>query len=178
MRRALLRPPDGGLSLVQRSVLSGKDSAAAGESGHGRTRDYLESAQQRQDPSDLEESLLRGRLCLRSHGGANGGEEGRAKQVARYRKPQQEWKLLLPEHHEGYICWEEYLENQQRLQANVIQSKGETGGAAKRGGALLSGCCVAEDALESCKSPTAAMAVVYRATSVAAIVEDAARVAV
>ena len=66
-------------------------------------------------------------------------EEGRARQGSRYRKPQNEWKVLLVGHHPGYISWEEYLENQQRLEANVASYEGESSGAAKLGGALLSG---------------------------------------
>jgi DNA invertase Pin-like site-specific DNA recombinase len=66
-------------------------------------------------------------------------EEGRARQSSRYRKPQKEWKVLLIGHHPGYISWEEYLENQQRLEANVAMYEGEGSGAAKLGAALLSG---------------------------------------
>jgi Recombinase/Recombinase zinc beta ribbon domain len=66
-------------------------------------------------------------------------EDGRARQSSRYRKPQNEWKVLLIGHHPGYISWEEYLENQQRLEANVAMYEGEGSGAAKRGAALLSG---------------------------------------
>jgi len=66
-------------------------------------------------------------------------EEGRARQSSRYRKPQNEWKVLLLGHHPGYISWEEYLENQQRLEANVALYEGEGSGAAKLGAALLSG---------------------------------------
>lgn len=66
-------------------------------------------------------------------------EEGRARQGSRYRKPQNEWKVLLIGHHPGYISWEEYLENQQRLEANVAMYEGEGSGAAKLGAALLSG---------------------------------------
>ncbi len=66
-------------------------------------------------------------------------EDGRARQHSRYRKPQKEWKVLLAEHHSGYISWEEYLENQRRLEANVAWSDGEGSGAAKLGPALLSG---------------------------------------
>jgi DNA invertase Pin-like site-specific DNA recombinase len=66
-------------------------------------------------------------------------EEGRARQGSRYRKPQNEWKVLLLGHHPGYISWEEYLENQQRLEANVALYEGEGSGAAKSGAALLSG---------------------------------------
>ena len=66
-------------------------------------------------------------------------EEGRARQSSRYRKSHSEWKVLLIGHHPGYISWEEYLENQRRLEANVASYEGEGSGAAKRGAALLSG---------------------------------------
>ena len=66
-------------------------------------------------------------------------EDGRARQHSRYRKPQKEWKVLLVDHHSGYISWEEYLENQQRLEANVAWGDSEGSGAAKLGSALLSG---------------------------------------
>jgi DNA invertase Pin-like site-specific DNA recombinase len=66
-------------------------------------------------------------------------EEGRARQRSRYRKPQNEWKVLLMDHHPGYISWEEYVENQKRLEANVAWAGGEGSGAAKAGSALLSG---------------------------------------
>jgi hypothetical protein len=33
-------------------------------------------------------------------------------------QPQNEWKILLVDHHSGYISWEEYLENQRRLEGN------------------------------------------------------------
>jgi DNA invertase Pin-like site-specific DNA recombinase len=66
-------------------------------------------------------------------------EDGRARHQSRYRKPQNEWKVLLVDHHPGYISWEEYLENQTRLEANVAWGDGESSGAAKVGSALLSG---------------------------------------
>jgi DNA invertase Pin-like site-specific DNA recombinase len=66
-------------------------------------------------------------------------EDGRARQDSRYRKPQNEWKVLLIGHYPGYISWEEYLENQQRLEANVANYEGNGSGAAKLGAALLSG---------------------------------------
>ena len=39
-------------------------------------------------------------------------EDGRARAQSRYRKPQNEWKVLLVDHHSGYISWGEYLDNQ------------------------------------------------------------------
>ena len=46
---------------------------------------------------------------------------------------------MLVDHHPGYISWEEYVENQKRLEANVAFAGGEGSGAAKAGAALLSG---------------------------------------
>jgi DNA invertase Pin-like site-specific DNA recombinase len=66
-------------------------------------------------------------------------EDGRARHQSRYRKPQNEWKVLLIDHHPGYISWEEYLENQRRLETNVAWGDGEGSGAAKSGTAMLSG---------------------------------------
>lgn len=66
-------------------------------------------------------------------------EQGRARQATRYRKPQSEWKVLITDHHSGYISWEEYLQNQQQLDANSMCGDREGSGAARSGPALLSG---------------------------------------
>jgi len=66
-------------------------------------------------------------------------EDGRARQGTRRKKPHGEWKVLIADSHAGYIEWDEYLRNQGMLEANVIMHKDETGGAAKKGTALLSG---------------------------------------
>lgn len=66
-------------------------------------------------------------------------EQGRARQATRYRKPQSEWKVLIKEHHSGYISWEEYVQNQHQLDSNAMCGDGEGSGAAKAGAALLSG---------------------------------------
>src|SRR2546426_4472201 len=65
-------------------------------------------------------------------------EQDRARQGSRYRKPQSEWKVLITDHHSGYISWEEFVQNQQQLDANAMCA-GEGSGAAKTGAALLSG---------------------------------------
>jgi hypothetical protein len=66
-------------------------------------------------------------------------EDGRARHSSRYRKPHKDWKVLVIDHHPGYISWEKYLENQQRMEANVASYERESSGAAKLGAALLSG---------------------------------------
>ena len=52
--------------------------------------------------------------------------------------PLQEWSVCLPEHHPGYVSWAEYLATRERLRANV-RPRGEGGGAAREGAALLQG---------------------------------------
>ena len=52
--------------------------------------------------------------------------------------PLEQWSVCLPEHHPGYVSWEQYLATRERLRANV-RPRGEGGGAAREGGALLQG---------------------------------------
>jgi excisionase family DNA binding protein len=52
--------------------------------------------------------------------------------------PLGEWSVCLPEHHPGYVSWPEYLQTRERLRANV-RPRGEGGGAAREGAALLQG---------------------------------------
>jgi DNA invertase Pin-like site-specific DNA recombinase len=50
----------------------------------------------------------------------------------------EQWSVCLPEHHPGYVSWPEYLQTRERLRANV-RPRGEGGGAAREGAALLQG---------------------------------------
>jgi DNA invertase Pin-like site-specific DNA recombinase len=52
--------------------------------------------------------------------------------------PLEQWSVCLPEHHPGYVTWEEYLATRDRLRANV-RPRGEGGGAAREGVALRQG---------------------------------------
>ncbi len=63
----------------------------------------------------------------------------RPSQAGRGKRPMEEWKVLLHEHHEGYITWEQYLHHQRVLEANVARGDGSSPGAARNGAALLSG---------------------------------------
>ena len=55
------------------------------------------------------------------------------------RAPREEWHVCIEDHHPGYISFERYLANQQRLRANWRPPRGEGGGAAREGRALLGG---------------------------------------
>ena len=52
--------------------------------------------------------------------------------------PIEQWSVCLPEHHPGYVSWEQYLATRERLRQNV-RARGEGGGAAREGQALLQG---------------------------------------
>lgn len=65
-------------------------------------------------------------------------QDGRVKRTGRRCKPREQWKLFIPDHHSGYITWDEFLENQRILEANRTM-KDQPSGAAKRGPALLVG---------------------------------------
>ena len=58
--------------------------------------------------------------------------------ISQVKTPIAEWRVLITEHHPGYVTWEQYLETQQRLLANA-RPTGQGGGAAREGSALLQG---------------------------------------
>ena len=68
--------------------------------------------------------------------------EGRARKTAGHDVPRDQWEVLIPDHHAGYISWDTYLKNQEIIEANAGM-RGDVGtsqpGAAKSGPALLSG---------------------------------------
>lgn len=67
-------------------------------------------------------------------------ENGRArKSGTRAYKPQEQWKVLLRENHDGYITWQEYEENLSMLSANASSRQPTADGVAKKGSALLGG---------------------------------------
>ena len=57
----------------------------------------------------------------------------------RVRKPMDEWRVLIPDHHERYISWEDFERIQRMLSDNAATFGFRTTGAAKKGPALLSG---------------------------------------
>ena len=47
--------------------------------------------------------------------------------------------VLLPDHHEGYISWEQYQRNRARIRDNAMKNGLTTTGAARSGQSLLTG---------------------------------------
>ena len=83
-----------------------------------------------------------GRYQSKKQVDANGEIQTRTCEV-----PIESWRVNLRDHHEGYITWEEYLQNRERLDRNRTNGE-ETllSGAAREGlamlqGLLLCGCC-------------------------------------
>jgi DNA invertase Pin-like site-specific DNA recombinase len=65
--------------------------------------------------------------------------EGGVVRERQRRAPREEWHVCIEGHHPGYITFERYLTNQERLRANWRPPRGEGGGAAREGRALLQG---------------------------------------
>jgi DNA invertase Pin-like site-specific DNA recombinase len=51
--------------------------------------------------------------------------------------PRTDWAVLIPNHHPGFITWETYLANQERIGANTRPLPHQAGGAVREGTALL-----------------------------------------
>jgi DNA invertase Pin-like site-specific DNA recombinase len=64
-------------------------------------------------------------------------ENGRVRKQTGQRVPQEEWEVLIPDHHPGYITFKEYLRNQATLASNVREKM--TTGAPREGSGLLAG---------------------------------------
>jgi DNA invertase Pin-like site-specific DNA recombinase len=65
------------------------------------------------------------------------GPDGRVR-VKVVELPIERWSVCIPDHHPGYVSWDEYLATRERLRQNV-RPRGEGGGAAREGAALLQG---------------------------------------
>ena len=53
--------------------------------------------------------------------------------------PLEQWAVLLPNHHPGFIAWETFQANQARLDSNTRPRPHQGGGALREGSALLQG---------------------------------------
>lgn len=65
-------------------------------------------------------------------------EQGSVKKRIRH-LPIEQWAVLLPDHHPGFIDWTTYQANQARLDSNTRPKPHQSGGALREGAALLQG---------------------------------------
>jgi DNA invertase Pin-like site-specific DNA recombinase len=55
------------------------------------------------------------------------------------KRPQSEWPVFIRDHHKGYIDWQTFEANQQRIKSNTHPRPHQPGGAVREGAALLQG---------------------------------------
>jgi DNA invertase Pin-like site-specific DNA recombinase len=65
--------------------------------------------------------------------------EGRARKTTGHKKPSSQWTVLIPDHHPGYISWEQYERNRATMASNVHMKSRAEPKAGRGGRALLSG---------------------------------------
>jgi DNA invertase Pin-like site-specific DNA recombinase len=81
---------------------------------------------------------------------------GGALRKRRRRLPRDQWEVLIPDHHPGFIDWDTYLANQEKIGGNIRPQASAPGtGAVREGSALLQG-------LATCGSCGRKLAVFYR----------------
>lgn len=66
-------------------------------------------------------------------------QDGRKRIVRTRQRDPQQWRVLIRDHHEGYISWEEFEHNQRRIAHNANMVGEPIQGSIRRGEALLSG---------------------------------------
>jgi len=73
-----------------------------------------------------------GRTRTQSYVDADGQIRKRTRQL-----PRSQWSVLIKDHHPGYINWDTYEANQERLASNTRPAPHNPGGAVRNGAALL-----------------------------------------
>ena len=66
-------------------------------------------------------------------------EAGRKKIVRGFKKERKDWEVLIPDHHEGYVSWEEHERILRLIADNANGKNPMSRGALRRGEALLAG---------------------------------------
>jgi DNA invertase Pin-like site-specific DNA recombinase len=83
------------------------------------------------------------------------GPDG-ALRTRRRKLPRDQWEVLIPDHHPGFIDWDTYLANQARIGSNIRPQASQPGaGAVREGSALLQG-------LATCGTCGRKLAIFYR----------------
>jgi DNA invertase Pin-like site-specific DNA recombinase len=64
---------------------------------------------------------------------------GQARKISGQKKPLPEWSVLIHDHHEGYISWDEFMKNRSMLSENAHMKRRADRKSARGGRALLTG---------------------------------------
>jgi DNA invertase Pin-like site-specific DNA recombinase len=81
--------------------------------------------------------------------------------------PQDQWRIVIPDHHPGYITWDQFLANRKRLAANRTNSE-ILAGPAREGHCLLQGlllCGICGRRLSVCYAGNGGIYPIYDCTS-------------
>ncbi len=65
-------------------------------------------------------------------------EQGAVRKRSR-RLPMKEWRVLIHDHHVGFLDWPTFQANQERIRSNARAERQQSGGAVREGSALLQG---------------------------------------
>jgi DNA invertase Pin-like site-specific DNA recombinase len=68
-------------------------------------------------------------------------EGGQKRTIRSLRRKPADWEVLIKDHHEGYVTWEEFERNQRLISDNANGKSYLGRGSVRRGGALLAGLC-------------------------------------
>src|SRR5207237_4953224 len=66
-------------------------------------------------------------------------EDGRKVVTHGIARRREEWEVLIRDHHDGYISWEEYDRNQNVIAGNANMKRSMVAGSVRKGGGLLVG---------------------------------------
>jgi DNA invertase Pin-like site-specific DNA recombinase len=66
-------------------------------------------------------------------------ENGRKRIVRGFKRERADWEVLIRDHHQGYIGWDEFERNQRLIEDNANGKSWASRGAVRRGEALLAG---------------------------------------
>src|SRR4051812_34142830 len=92
-----------------------------------------------QHPQILLNPIYAGAYAFGRRGDRTSVVEGRARKTSGHRRARSAWNVLIRDHHEAYLTWAEFEENQVLLRENAhMQTRAERK-AARGGRALLTG---------------------------------------
>ena len=87
----------------------------------------------------LRSPIYAGAYAFGRRGNRTSVVDGRARKTTGHHRSISEWNVLIKDHHEGYLSWSQYEENQVMLCENAYMQKRAARKAARGGRALLTG---------------------------------------